>query len=216
MAKPQAAADELGELFARSHAEMIGKARKLLDIAGIPQCAADADDIVSSAFVEAVKRRDELNHPRAFVYLKIAKKVDELAKKEARRSRLETRRAADPLRCDGPPVAPDLSVLVTDRMRVHVALRDLPEQQRHALWAVEGMGYTRRETADLLGVRPGTVAQHVWRGRVTLQTVLAVIVAILLILIGILTGGVADGGVIASMFPWLDRGDERKRRDKRE
>jgi RNA polymerase sigma-70 factor (ECF subfamily) len=61
--------------------------------------------------------------------------------------------------------------------RVRGALDGLPPDQRDAVWLVDGQGLTYAETADLLGIAPGTAASRVARGRLALRTSLATVAA---------------------------------------
>jgi len=54
------------------------------------------------------------------------------------------------------------------------ALAALSQRQRIAVVLVHGYGYTLREVADLTGVRPTTVQNHLTRGLVRLRTLLGV------------------------------------------
>ena len=45
----------------------------------------------------------------------------------------------------------------------------LPPKQRQAVWLVDGQGFTFSETAEILGIRPGTIASRVARGRAALR-----------------------------------------------
>jgi RNA polymerase sigma-70 factor (ECF subfamily) len=53
--------------------------------------------------------------------------------------------------------------------RMASALAQLPEQQRQAVWLVDVQGFKFSEAAEILDVRPGTVASRVARGRSTLR-----------------------------------------------
>lgn len=50
-----------------------------------------------------------------------------------------------------------------------VAMRELPEQQRAAVWLVDAEGFTYRETAEILDAPEGSVATWVSRARSTLR-----------------------------------------------
>ena len=53
--------------------------------------------------------------------------------------------------------------------RLEEALSRLPAAQRQAIWLIDGQGFQFSEAADILGVRPGTVASRVARGRASLR-----------------------------------------------
>lgn len=54
-------------------------------------------------------------------------------------------------------------------VRLEEALSRLPSAQRQAVWLIDGQGFQFSEAAEILGVRPGTVASRVARGRATLR-----------------------------------------------
>ena len=54
------------------------------------------------------------------------------------------------------------------------ALRSLSENQRIAVFLVHGMGWTRREVSDLLGISINSVGNHLERGLRKLRTALGV------------------------------------------
>jgi len=58
--------------------------------------------------------------------------------------------------------------------RLPEALRGLSENQRITVFLVHAMGWTRRETADLLGISTNSVGSHLDRGLVKLRTALGV------------------------------------------
>jgi len=53
--------------------------------------------------------------------------------------------------------------------RLEDALAQLPEAQREAVWLVDGQGFRFAEAAEILGLRCGTVASRVARGRMALR-----------------------------------------------
>lgn len=57
--------------------------------------------------------------------------------------------------------------------RVASAMDRLPAKQRQAIWLVDGQGFKFSEAAEVLGVRPGTIASRVARGRAALRQDLA-------------------------------------------
>ncbi|MGA4844045.1 sigma-70 family RNA polymerase sigma factor [Streptomyces sp. G45] len=192
-------AHTLGLLYERHRGEMTGLARRLLAEEGVPRSAADADDVVNTAFARALRDPGRVREPRAYLFRLLRTEVAHLARRRAAHHRLEQRRLADPLRCDAPPPA-DLERLVVDREAVHRALRELPAQQRTAVWATKALDYTQAETAQAMRKRPGTVATHVARAVAALQTwltaalVAAVIGLAALIRDALVRGTAADGG----------------------
>lgn len=61
--------------------------------------------------------------------------------------------------------------------RVRDALDRLPEEQRAAVWLVDGQGCSYGEAARILDVAPGTAASRVARGRAALRVSLARVAA---------------------------------------
>lgn len=53
--------------------------------------------------------------------------------------------------------------------RVASAIDQLPPKQRQAVWLVDGQGFTFSDAAEVLGIRPGTIASRVARGRAALR-----------------------------------------------
>ncbi|MEI5101803.1 sigma-70 family RNA polymerase sigma factor [Streptomyces sp. PmtG] len=168
-------AHSLGVLYQRHRGEMTGLARGLLARAGVPRSAADADDVVNTAFATALRNPGRVHEPRAYLFKVLRTEVARLARRVAAHHRLEQRRAADPLRWDAPP-STDVERLVVDREAVRRALRALPAQQRTAVWATKALGYSQAETARAMRKKPGTVATHVARAVVALQAALAAVV----------------------------------------
>ncbi|WP_160311022.1 sigma-70 family RNA polymerase sigma factor [Streptomyces sp. 150FB] len=196
MSEPEATAEVLGTVFAEYYEEMAGKARKLLTLALVPPSVADADDLVNMAFAAALPKANELENPRAYVYGVIHREVEQLARSLSMHTAIEAARAVSPVRWD-PPTQPDFSGPATDRIAVQGALADLPKQQRAAVVAVDGLGYTRQETAKRMGVHPGTVAQHVTRARVALLAALATAVTVLVALLLTAVGGAGHEASLA-------------------
>ena len=56
--------------------------------------------------------------------------------------------------------------------QIATALDSLPEDQRHAVWLVDGQGHTFAEAANVLGIPEGTAASRVARGRRALRALL--------------------------------------------
>ena len=57
--------------------------------------------------------------------------------------------------------------------RLDAAMDRLPAAQREAVWLVDGEGFLYAEAAEILGIRPGTAASRVLRGRAALRQGLA-------------------------------------------
>ncbi|MEZ4320349.1 MAG: sigma-70 family RNA polymerase sigma factor [Myxococcota bacterium] len=125
---------------------------------------ASADDLLQIAAERASRRIHQLKDParfRVWMYQILRNcHIDELRR--------------PPAACEAEVVAlPSPESELRDRRlgeRIAAALDDLPEPQRLAVWLVDGEGLTFREAADVLDLRPGTVASRVARGRATLRS----------------------------------------------
>lgn len=97
------------------------------------------------------------------------------------------RSCLDHLRRLGPPSVPlpddgslaadrstgvDLATATAHRITIEEALDRLPLEQRAAVWLVDGEGHTFKQAAEILDLRPGTVASRVSRGRSALRALL--------------------------------------------
>ncbi|GHE92722.1 RNA polymerase sigma factor [Streptomyces fumanus] len=199
MSEPEEAAEELGRVFAQYRGEMYGKARQLLDQALIPQSLADSDDLVSAAFTAALRKAEPLENPRAYVYQVMRNEVKHLERRRSSQDAIAAARAIDPWHWDNPPVLPDFSDRAADHVTVVAALTKLPVRQRTAVYAVDALGYTREETAEVMEVHPGTVARHVSRARIALLATLIAVVGMVLRL----AGGGGHDVALASVGPEL-------------
>lgn len=86
--------------------------------------------------------------------------IDATRRRETPTEHLEARAAADP------------TDVVAVRLALIAALRALPERQRQAVALRHLAGLSQAEVGRALGVRPGTVAQHVSRGMAALRLAL--------------------------------------------
>lgn len=112
-----------------------------------------AGDLVQDAFVKVVGRFGHLRVPDAFdAYLR--RTIVNLFSSHLRRLRLE-RRELVRQRSAGRPEQRDRDVAERDAM--WSALQTLPPRQRAALVLRYYEDLSERETAELLGIRPGTV-----------------------------------------------------------
>jgi RNA polymerase sigma factor (sigma-70 family) len=187
---------------------MYGYARKRLDEEVIPQSMADPDDIVSTAFIAAWAKEPKPENPRAYMYEVMRNEVKQLVRRRCQ-SALAAARAIDRWHWDNPPALPDFSDLVADRLAVDDAVVELPHQQRAAAVVVDGLDYPRQEAAEMLGVRPGTVAQHVSRARKALRvSLIAMGFVVGWVLLVVLAGG--EGHRVAQACVWGWRQDKDK------
>lgn len=178
----------LAAVFEQHRTAMARTAARLLRDANVPTSVVEADDIVSSAFAKALRNPCEVREPVPYVYALIRTEVKHLVTRRNEHICLDQKRAADPVASPAPYVA-DFSTLVDNRDAVHRAVRVLPAPQQSAVWATHGLGYTREETAVLMGKHPGTVARHTTRGMATLRACFAAVFAAMVSAVGLVVGG---------------------------
>ncbi|MCB9762830.1 MAG: sigma-70 family RNA polymerase sigma factor [Alphaproteobacteria bacterium] len=128
-----------------------------------------AEDLLQQALVTALDRFDQLREDAAFrawvsriVYRSWQNRRSRRAEVLVLPHELERRRAL--------AIGPDAAC--ADRRlgaRISQALDLLPANQAEAVWLVDGMGLQFSEAAEVLGVRPGTVASRVARARAALR-----------------------------------------------
>ena len=124
---------------------------------------ASAEDVAQDAFIGAASRLGALRDDAAFgAYLH--RTVVNRARNRARRLKLERRHARPDERA--PYDFPDLAT----RDHLWAALQRLPHRQRAAIVLRIWLDLSEAETAERLGVRPGTVKSAVSRGLAALRT----------------------------------------------
>lgn len=161
-------AEALGALYAKYRSSLTNTAQQALLAHGVPESVVSAEDLVQNAFAKVLRRPASVEYPVSYLRVVIRTEAANRARQQARRSGLEARRAADPLRFD-PLQSADMAALVANRCAVEQAMSDLTLPQRTAVWATKGLDCTQAETAALMGKAPGTVATHVSRGMVLLR-----------------------------------------------
>lgn len=142
----------------RRHAPVAHQAAYL-----ITRNAADADDALQEGTVKAWRNLSRFDQERPFRpwFTTI------VANTARNRARAWNRRHAMQLRlvADIPPDDPaDGAVTAAESARLLRELEALPEKYRRAVALRHVLGLSERETADALGVRPGTVKSRVSRG----------------------------------------------------
>lgn len=167
--------DAFGTLVARHRDRLWAVA---LRTTGQPEEAADA---LQDALVAAYRRAEGFRGDAA-VTTWLHRIVVNACLDRLRRARV---RRADPLPDDledhrdlvvdpEDPQEPVRAVLAAEqRVRVHAALRELPEEQRVCLVLVDLEGWSVAEVAERLEVPAGTVKSRCHRGRARLATLLA-------------------------------------------
>lgn len=118
-----------------------------------------AEDVVSTVVLRILARRrlDELDAPRAYLFRAVMNEC---------KTRLNRRRTHLSVT--------ELGAVPADEPQPHIfqAVLDLPPQQRAATYLFYWAGMTVAETAELMGIRPGSVKRYLHLARRTLKGVL--------------------------------------------
>lgn len=135
----------------------------------ITRSASDADDALQDGTVKAwySLERFQVGRPfRPWFTAIVANEARNLARSGSRREALRLRAPVD-----GAGADPEDQVLAGERGEELLRhLDDLPEKLRLAVAVRHVLGLSERETAEALGVRPGTVKSRVSRGLAALRT----------------------------------------------
>ncbi|MFD6988091.1 RNA polymerase sigma factor [Streptomyces sp. NPDC059943] len=142
--------------FLEGRGQMVGRARKLLREAEVPESVTSAEDIVQEAFLEAVKRAEVLRNPRAYLFKVINTSVSRRVGLLARQ-----RESTALVLSDRADRYNDFAESSVRRLTVADAVDQLPVAQRRAFHANKVMGFSQKETAYLLGKQPGTIGAQV-------------------------------------------------------
>ena len=125
-----------------------------------------ADDVVADVFLIAWRRRDELPEDALPWLLGTARRVlANHARGQSRRVRLRDRLAAQPVTAAAPAHVSG---------RLQAALAGLSERDRELLMLMAWEGLELRQAAEVLGVRPNTLAVRFHRARRRLSDALGV------------------------------------------
>lgn len=152
--------EAFGRVFDRHHARVQRHSRRLVDL------AADADDVVAIAFLEAWRRRASVRLVEGSVLPWLLRTATNAAANVRRGQR---RHRALLARLPAPDPAPDHADSVGDGELVAALRRmSLADRQVITLCVLEGL--SEREVAMVLGVPPGTVKSRLSRARVRLST----------------------------------------------
>lgn len=153
----------LGDLFTRYVPDMVRLAYLMTGDRTL------AEDLAHDAFVRVTGRFAHLRSPDSFeAYLRRA--VVNLCKNHFRKR--DTERAF--LQLEIPPSSIDPHAASDEFYRIRTALLALPGRQRAAIVLRYYNDLSERDTADLLGCRPGTVKSLVSRALATLRQTLDV------------------------------------------
>jgi RNA polymerase sigma-70 factor, ECF subfamily len=127
-----------------------------------------ADDVVADVFLVAWRRREELPEEPLPWLLGIARRVlANQARGHSRRARLHDRLAAQPAAVAAPAHADAKA-----SARLSAALARLSERDRELLLLMAWEGLELRQAAEVLGVRPNTLAVRFHRARRRLSAAL--------------------------------------------
>jgi RNA polymerase sigma-70 factor, ECF subfamily len=148
-------------LYARHAGAVRGYAMRRCDV-------ETADDVVSDVFLTAWRRREELpTEPLAWLLGTARRVLANHARGQSRRGRLRDRLAAESAAMAAPSHADG-----GDSARLRAALDALSEQDRELLMLMAWEGLELQQAAEVLGVRPNTVAVRFHRARRRLSTAL--------------------------------------------
>lgn len=138
-------------------------ARDLLRLATVLVGPGDAHDVTVEAFVRSAPAatRPEVENERAFLVRAVVNRAHDLRRSDARRWRRD-------LAAVGPASVDDADTYVDVRR----AVSSLSLGQRSVVYFVYWEDRTEVETAELLGVSPGTVRRHLVRARAHLRKAL--------------------------------------------
>ena len=143
------ALSSFGDFYGLQYRPMVRLAQALVDT------SESAEEIVQDAFVKVYERWNRLDQPAGYLHVAVVNGArSELRKREVRR------RVGLRVRPAAAPGAPDYLIDALDR---------LSPRQRTALVLRFFAQMSERETADAMGVRPGTVKSLVSRGLAELR-----------------------------------------------
>jgi RNA polymerase sigma-70 factor (ECF subfamily) len=149
------------ELYTRHAGAVRGYAMRRCD----PETA---DDVVADVFLVAWRRREALPEEPLPWLLGTARRVlANHARGQSRRGRLLDRLAAEPS-----TIAPPLTASGPESARLDAALASLHEQDRELLLLMAWERLELRQAAEVLGVRPNTLAVRLHRARRRLSAAL--------------------------------------------
>ncbi|MEQ1507059.1 MAG: RNA polymerase sigma factor [Myxococcota bacterium] len=129
-----------------------------------------AEDLVQESLLNAMSRLDTLRDDAAFkVWLHrvvYTTHLDRIDREQRHRRRIEAAGAGETVPFPTPADRLDQRQL---GLRLAEALAQLPDDQRQAVWLVDVEQMTFADAAEVLDLKPGTVASRVARGRAALR-----------------------------------------------
>ncbi|GII58149.1 RNA polymerase sigma factor [Planotetraspora thailandica] len=134
--------------------------------AGLLGAGDEAEDVVQEAFVKAFRHLGSFRRDGAFrpwLLRIVANETHNLTRARGRRADLAVRLGREPER--GAAEEPEsLTVAADGRRRLLDAVRGLPDREREAVVCRYFLQLSEAETAEVLGVRLGTVKSRTSRG----------------------------------------------------
>ena len=134
--------------------------------------AADAEEVVQDAFVKAYRARGRFREGapfRPWLLAIVANEARNRRRSLARRARFELHAVEERPSADAAP-SPEAALLVREqRAQLLAALDTLGEEQRQAVACRYLLGLSERETAAVLGCRPGTAKSRLSRALANLE-----------------------------------------------
>lgn len=154
--------DPLTQLWRDQYRSLVRLARLLVDD------HETAEEVVQDAFVKVHGRLHRVPSEKAPAYLRSA--VLNGARSNLRRRKVQRKHPPAP---DGPVESSEVIGLQSERRRAVLdALRSLTRRQRDVLLLRYYLDLSERETADALGITPGSVKTHAHRGLAALAHLL--------------------------------------------
>ena len=134
--------------------------------------AADAEEVAQDAFVKAYRARGRFREGapfRPWLLTIVANEARNRRRSMARRARFELHPTEERPSADAAP-SPEAALLVREeRAQLLAAIDTLGEEQRQAVACRYLLGLSERETAAVLGCRPGTVKSRLSRALANLE-----------------------------------------------
>ena len=135
----------------------------------LTQDRAAADDVTQEAFLRVYRsiRTYRGEHQFSSWLLRIVRNCATDAYHRVRRERLATERVADTLEPVSRPGSHE------DRLRIQQAVAELPPPLREPFVLIDMLGFSYRETSEILGVKVGTLKSRLHRAHAALMRRLA-------------------------------------------
>lgn len=179
----------LKELVEERYQLMVRFAARQLDTLGVPQSAADPQDLVQNALCSVLKRSEPIAFLRRYVYTCIRNEALRAAERH------DTGRGYESLdadvRAEDEPAAPSFEESVAERLVIKKALARLPLQQRRAFFLIRELGMTQAQAAEVLRTATPTVGVHASRAIKSLRAVLVTLGTSLGVWVAWVTGQLA-------------------------